>query len=634
MSRFLFLISILAVWLSAASTDADDQPSTNQPAVVPNPAVRTFVENHCITCHAGAAAEAGLSLEDVTKYWPINDHRDIWLNVVRKVEGEEMPPESESQPDTTDRARFLGELELELSKYDCAAHVQPGRVTIRRLNRTEYNLTIRDLIGVDFDPAEEFPADDVGAGFDNLADILSLPPLLMEKYLDAAAEIMRRAMADDSIRRRLLPVIPTSDAEFATAARGILTQFVRRAFRRPPRDGEVDRLCELFELANRSLHDFEQSMQFAMQAVLVSPHFLFRVELEDDDDASRARRLTSHEIATRLSYFLWSTMPDEELFRLADENRLQDDEVLAHQVVRMLQDPKSEALVVNFAGQWLELRNLGKLTPATEIYPAFDEDLRTAMQKETELLVRSIIDENRSVLDFIDCDYTFLNERLARHYGIDGVRGDVFQRVSLPDRRRGGLLGQASIMTLTSNPTRTSPVKRGKWILDNILGDPPPPPPPNVKLLVEGDVELLGSLRDRMVQHRDDASCAVCHKKMDALGLGFENYDGIGAWRDTDGRFDIDASGELPGRKSFTGPIELKQFIKTYKQKAFMRCLAEKMMIYALGRELGHDDRCTIDIVVSRLAQEQNRFVSLVQAIVASDAFRLRGELKSPNGID
>jgi hypothetical protein len=619
--HFFFTIPL---WMAGTITACAEPPQAQSTALAQE--VNAFLGSHCATCHGGEEPEGGLPFDRLSELVPINDSREVWLKVVRMVAGGEMPPESELPPEPAEKARFLQAIQAELDQFDCRQHVKPGRVTIRRLNRTEYNNTIRDLIGIDFQPAKDFPADDVGAGFDNLGEVLSLPPLLMEKYLESAEEIMSRAMRDDAIRQRLLGEIPPAKSD-AQAARRSLAAFARRAYRRPPKDNEIDRLCELFELANRGSYDFVESMQFAMQAVLVSPHFLFRIELDEQEDPSQARPLTSHELAARLSYFLWSTMPDEELFRLADDDRLIDDQVLAQQVDRMLQDEKSQSLVVNFAGQWLELRNLAKMAPAAETYPSFNEELRAAMRRETELFVRSIISENRSVLDFIDCDYTFLNEQLARHYGIEGVEGDEFQRVALTDRRRGGLLTQASILTLTSNPTRTSPVKRGKWILENILGEPPPPPPPNVEQLAEGESDLLGSLRERMQQHREDPNCAMCHKKMDTLGFGFENYDGVGQWRDKDGRFDIDASGQLPGNTSFNGPAELRQIIKTAKTDAFVRCLAEKMMIYALGRELTPDDRCTIDLVIDELKKDEYKFASLVKAIVRSDAFRMRGTL-------
>src|SRR5262249_23688515 len=293
-----------------------------------------------------------------------------------------------------------------------------------------------------------------------------------------------------------------------------------------------------------------------------SPHFIYRVEIDSQpNDPDAVHHVNDHELASRLSYFLWSSMPDDELFAEAKKGTLRTN--LAKQAQRMVKDPKARALVENFGGQWLHTRNLKTAAPDTGRFPGFDEKLRGDMLRETELFFEAIIKEDRCVLDFIDADFTFLNERLAKHYGIDGVKGEEFRRVKVTNGQRGGILTQASILTATSNPTRTSPVKRGKWILENILGTPPPPPPPDGGELVEGkQAELSGSLRQRMEQHRAKAICASCHQRMDPLGFGFENYDAVGAWRTMDGKFAIDPSGVLPGGKTFQGPAELKQILK------------------------------------------------------------------------
>ena len=589
--------------------------------------IRVFLDDNCTGCHCGDEPEAGMPLDNFDSLVNVNQNRHVWLHVVEKIRMGEMPPEDEIQPSKKLKDEFLAIVESELGRFDCRKHVKPGRVTIRRLNRFEYNNTIRDLLAVDFEPAAEFPADDVGAGFDNLGDVLSLPPLLMEKYLDAASEIAKRVLADDSAKSQLLIATSNDTLSSHDAAELCIEKLATRAFRRPLQEEERKRLVQLFNTVFEATDNFEESISFVTQAVLVSPSFLFRIEYNDGEDFRAARPLNDFEVATRLSYFLWSSIPDDELFDAARNGKLTKDDELAIQVGRMLADPKSETLVNNFATQWLELKNLEKLNPGEEQYPEFDEPLRTAMRKETESFIRSILREDRSVLDMIDADFTFVNERLARHYGIEGVQGEEFQRVSLQDNRRGGILTQASILTLTSNPTRTSPVKRGKWILDNILGEPPPPPPPGVEELDEGDTELLGTLRERMKQHRDIASCAVCHNKMDALGFGFENFDGIGSWRDSDGKFAIDASGELPGKLAFNGPAELREILKNTKKDQFVRCLTEKLLTYALGRMLGPEDRCTVDLIVAELKENDFRFSVLVQSIVSSDAFRMRGEL-------
>ena len=420
-------------------------------------------------------------------------------------------------------------------------------------------------------------------------------------------------------------MIGNAKDESRDRARQILAKFAARAYRRQVRDDEVNRLLKLFDMAKQQSDSFDKSVGVALQAVLVSPHFLFRVEKDRTPDrADGSYALNDWEIASRLSYFLWSSMPDEELSRLAEQGKLTDPAVRAAQVKRMIRDPKAFALVENFGGQWLNLRNLQTAQPGRYEYSTWDESLRTAIRRETELFFNAVMTEDRSVLEFLDADYTFLNERLARHYGISGVSGDEFRKVKLTDRNRGGVLTQASVLTITSNPTRTSPVKRGKWILENILGTPPPPPPPDVPELKEGrEVALTGSLRQRMEQHRANPSCATCHERMDPLGFGLENFDGIGGWRKTDGKFTIDASGVLPDGSKFSGPTELKKILLA-KDSAFRRCLSEKMLTYALGRGVDAGDRATVERIAAAVKGDQNRFGRLVLEIVNSDAFLRR----------
>jgi hypothetical protein len=370
-------------------------------------------------------------------------------------------------------------------------------------------------------------------------------------------------------------------------------------------------------------------MQLALEAVLVSPHFLFRGELQPDpNDPHAVHAIDDYALASRLSYFLWSSMPDEELFALAASGQLRAR--LEPQVRRMLRDPKARALVENFAGQWLQLRNLRVVTPDAKTFPGYDDALRTAMQKETEMFFEYIMREDRSVLDFIKADYTFLNERLARHYGIAGVKGEAFQRVSLRKTGRAGVLTQGAVLTLTSNPTRTSPVKRGKYVLENILGTPPPPPPPDVPELKE--VQLTGTLRQRMEQHRANPTCASCHARMDPIGFGFENFDGVGAWRAREGSFPIDASGTLVSGESFHGAAELAEVLSHEKRKEFLHCLSEKMLTYALGRGLEFYDKCALEEITKKLARGGSKFSTLVLAVVNSVPFQQRrGEADKPN---
>jgi mono/diheme cytochrome c family protein len=623
----MLAFALCAAWPAIAA--AGSQPADRAGAAGESfrSEIRPFLANFCSQCHGGDEPEADLKLDDFKTPPAVLDQRETWESILEYVRLHEMPPEGEPQPDEEQRTKFVDWVEAQLAQFDWSKHRHPGRVTMRRLNRTEYNNTIRDLVGVDFRPADDFPADDVGHGFDNIGDVLTLSPILLEKYLAAAEQVVQRAMAEPAPRRRILIRQPSDDRSRDQCAREVLSHFATRAFRRPATPQEVDRLIGLVQLAEQQGADYPRSLEVALQAILASPHFLFRIELDDHpDDPAMERPLNDYELATRLSYFLWSSMPDDELFGLAEKGQLTDDSALAAQVRRMLRDPKSIALVDSFAAQWLQLRNLDQLTPDPDRFPAFDPPLREAMISETKQFFLTVMRDDRSILDFIDSDYTFLNQQLARHYGVPGIVGDQMRQVSLNDGRRGGLLTHASILTLTSNPTRTSPVKRGKWILDNILGAPPPPPPPGVQELKEGEeAELLGSLRERMEQHRADPSCAVCHRTMDALGFGFENFDAIGAWRDRDGAFEIDASGQLPGNQQFRGPQQLRSILRSQRKDQFVRCLSEKMLTYALGRGLQSYDRGAVDDIVDQVEQNDGRFSSLVLAVAASQPFRYRG---------
>ena len=534
-----------------------------------------------------------------------------------------MPPQNKPQPTPQELDALNTWIDVAVFKVDCNGPKDPGRVTIRRLNRSEYNNTIRDLLGIKFTPADDFPADDVGYGFDNIGDVLSMPPILMEKYLAAAEKITDLTFADNALRKRIMePVVP-QQYKSERKSKQILRAFAERAWRRPLTDEELRRLDSLFDLAQRSGDTQQGGIKLAVEAVLVSPHFLFRIEADSDPkDPNAVRTINEWELATRLSYFLWSSMPDEELFKQAREGTLRKN--LDDQVKRMLKDPKAGALVENFAGQWLQTRTLKTFAPDSKMFPTFNEKLRKAMLKETDLYFETIVREDRSILEFIDSDYTFVNETLAKHYGIPGIKGEAFRKVKLPDDRRGGILTQASILSVTSNPTRTSPVKRGKWILENILGTPPPPPPPGVEELKEGEQqELVGSLRQRMEQHRANPSCATCHQRMDPLGFGFENFDAIGGWRTKDGTHDIDPSGVLPTGQEFKGPAGLRAILKQ-RQDDFAKCLSEKMLTYALGRGTERYDRCAVNEIAGSLKKNDYRFSTLVIEIVKSDPFQKR----------
>jgi hypothetical protein len=412
----------------------------------------------------------------------------------------------------------------------------------------------------------------------------------------------------------------------AACATTIVRNLLTRAYRRPAAQQEVAQMIGLVALAQRQGDSFEEGVRLVVQATLMSPNFLFRVEKDapaNGNGQAAAHRIGDYELASRLSYFLWSSMPDDELFRLAKEQSLRQPAVLEAQVRRMMANPKAGALVDNFAGQWLGIRNLERRPPDPDRFPSTDDELLDYMHRETNMFVSAIVKEDRSVLDFIDAPFTFLNGPLASHYGIPGVKGEDFQRVELTGPQRGGILTQGSVLIVSAYPTRTSVVTRGKWVLENLLGTPPPPPPPDTPSLKESEIGSSAALREKMEQHRTDPKCAVCHVQMDPIGFSLENYDAAGAWRSHDGKFPIDASGQLPGGKRFDGAKGLEEILKA-QSNLFTRNLTEKMMTYALGRGLERYDETAVNEIARDLAAHEYRFSRLVMDIVNSQAFQMR----------
>lgn len=723
--------------------------------------IQPVLKEFCFDCHNPEKTKGDLNLVPIAANAKLDENREVWEKVAELMESREMPPSKKPQPTDEQRDLVLHYLDGQLSKLDCSKEKNPGKVTIRRLNKEEYHNTIRDLLGVEFQ-TDDFPNDEVGYGFDNIGDVLSLSPLLMEKFMTAADEIAQKAIVldaapkpvtttlkgdafqsgNDWIRpienhvlglyregeattsfnapakgeyvfkvrgfgelagpeppklalrvggkelaifdvankkgatyearttleagvqkiavaylnnykdasndrnvfvegveiigppglppglpeshKRLITRMPKPGEEHEVALE-ILNRFARRAYRRPVSDAEVGRLAGFVDLALKNGGSFLEGVRAAVQAGLCSPHFLFRWELDSQAmKPGEVRDLGDYEVASRLSYFLWSSMPDPELFALAEKGELRKNGNLEKQVTRMMQDWRSYAFVKNFAGQWLQIRNIWEASIDPDTFPKWDDSLKGAMKEETELFFQAVMKEDRPVTDLLDADFTFLNEKLARYYGIEGVKGDKFQRVTLPkDSPRGGVLTQGSVLLSTSTPTRTSPVIRGKWILEQILGTPPPPPPPDVPPLQEQKaINQSASLRQRLEQHRSRAECSGCHAKMDPLGFALENFDATGAWRDSDGKFPIDAGGELANGTKFNGARELKQVLKS--NKSFVRSLARKMMTYGLGRGLEYPDKCAVDAALDQAGKQGNKFSALVTAIVTSDPFLKR----------
>jgi mono/diheme cytochrome c family protein len=783
----LATLALLAFFASGSGQSPDTKPTADWPAF--QKTVQRFLAKHCFECHTDKQS-GDVRLDQFTDDKALVKGFATLDKAQAMLRKGTMPPKKRPRPGADEIKPVLAWLEAFSTRMERAAPAE--RVVMRRLNRAEYNNTVRDLLGINFKPGDDFPPDVPGHGFDNIGGVMTVSPVLMEKYLAAAEKVARTALfgaepmkvervahqpffsADAfsknktvkfdydetgmslpsalhvtqrfavdgeydlrAILRGVRPVgsnpvelgfwidgklvheakitVPTkvlegrapgelnglwaecrqpitagehwlsvtvlrmyeglpvpykgpkpsasttggtnkaTDAFFPiyldvvgpykqvkgsspeslkkiftsgpspldmASVRKIVSNLARRAYRRPVTDREVEDLVKLVAMVQTDGDSVEEGLCVAIQQMLISPHFLFRIE---KPLAKESTSLTAHELATRLSYFLWSSMPDEELLRCADEDKLRQPEVLEAQVKRMLKDAKAYALVENFGGQWLQTRALETHAPDRLKFLEFTDYTRMSMKKETDLFFDHILRADRSVLDFIDADYTFLNQRLAEYYNIPGVKGHEFRKVDLKGTKRGGILTQASVLTVSSYANRTSPVLRGKWILETLLNAPPPPPPPDVPVLDEKVLGKSVSLRQQLEQHRANASCASCHARLDPLGFALENFDAIGRWREKDGNFPVETSGTLADGRSFKGYEELRTILKD-DAKDFAEGLAEKMLIYALGRGLESSDRKTVRDIADKMAKEDYRFSSLVLGIVQSAAFQSRAE--------
>ena len=754
---------------------------------------RAVLDRYCVGCHNEGRRSGDVAL-DIADIDQLGAQSDVWEKVLRKVGTRSMPPTGRPRPDDATYDAFTAWLENGLDRA-AAADPDPGRPTIHRLNRLEYTNAIRDLLGLEIDAEALLPADDMAYGFDNNADLLTVAPGLLERYMSAARKIGRLAIRDRSIepdvaryamsslrmqdsrmsedlpfgsrggaairhhfpldaeyrirvslagnrgepqqvdirldgeRLALLPVgrwpegrqpepvgsaesadggelvvrfpasagahavgvsfvqrttaiegvapsrlpiwtfgtgrgfvepmtldslqiegpytpdtigsgsrgastsgaepnlfvcRPTGAGDEAACADDVLTRLARRALRRPVTDGDLDTLRGFYQVG-RDEGGFETGIQRALEMLLVDPEFLFRIERDPAGLApATAYRLSDVELASRLSFFLWSSIPDDELLDAAEAGRLSDPTTLDAQVRRMLADDRARVLVSSFGAQWLHLRRMGSVTPDVNAFPAFDDNLREALVRETELFLEHQIGEDRSVVELLTADYTFVNERLARHYGIPNIYGSGFRQVRWNDDRRRGLLGQGSILTVTSLATRTSPVVRGKWVLENVLGTPPPPPPPNVPPLPDrADTGRVTSMRERMEEHRANPVCASCHSRMDPLGFALQHFDAVGKWRDTEGDTPIDPSGALPDGTSFDGLPRLRELLYD-RRHDFVTTVTEKLMIYALGRGIESYDRPAIRAIVREAAAGDYRWSELIAGVARSLPFQMR----------
>ena len=605
--RVALLVLVVAAWAGRAADFQRD--------LLPQ------LQRHCWDCHNGRKAKGGVRLDGFTNVVSIYREPKLWETAVRQIEERLMPPESRKTQPTQEERLILAEGLRDLLDNPAPGSIplDPGPRIAHRLSRTEYNHTVRDLLGVNLRPADEFPADGGGGGgFDNNASTLFVPPLLLEKYLLAAEEVL--AAADPGVLFRH-PV--TWYRSESTAAARDLREFARRAWRRPVAAPELAPILEFYQRTRRGGADSRTATLAAAKAVLVSPRFLFR--LETDPPGRSPSPVDDHALASRLSYFLWSSMPDATLFALADAGRLSKPEVLESQVRRMLADPKARALSEQFVGQWLGIRTLGSVAaPDPHKFPEFTPALRESMVAEPTEFFAGLLREDRSLLELLDSDYTWVNAELARHYGLPGVTGAGFTKVSLPDRRRGGVTGMAAVLTQTSYPQRTSPVLRGKWLLEEVFGTPPPPPPPLVATLPANDEKRDGlTFRQRLEQHRKDPNCAACHARLDPLGFALENFDPIGRWRTEVSGEVVDASGQMPGGAVIVGPEALKKVLLERRQ-LFLRHLTEKMLAYALGRGVEYYDIPAVKQIADTVAGDDHRASRLVLEIVRSAPFRLR----------
>ena len=581
--------------------------------------IKPLLDRYCISCHGASNPRAGLNLAAFAQVTAIQRDQTTWRKALSRVRDGSMPPPGTPHPAADQRDQLAMWLTGTLNNADDSLLPKnPGHALIHRLTRLEYNNTVRDLFGVDWKPADTFPADGGGgAGFDNSSDTLFLPPILMERYLEAAGEVLDKAKSD-----RIFVARPGKGLTKQAAARKIVETLATRAFRRPVETVQVNRILGLYTEAEQRGEPFERAIKFALKAILVSPSFLYRAEA---DHPGEPRPVSDYELASRLSYFLWASMPDDTLLQLAASKRLRDPAVLDQQVTRMLQDPKAYSLADSFAGQWLHVRDLyTTVQPDPGRFPGYTPALRDAMYREPIEFFNSVVKENESLIALLDAKYTYVNEDLARHYGIPGIRGREMRRVALTDGRRGGVLTMASVLTLTSYPQRTSPVLRGKWVLEEIFGTPAPPPPPSVATLSPDDQPRDGlTFRQRLEQHRSKPQCASCHSRMDPLGFGLENYDGIGQWRTEIAGKPVDASGELTSGEKFSGPQELKRTMLQRKEE-FVRNLSEKMLAFALGRGLEPYDLPAVRKIAAALAKDDYRSDTLIREIVKSYPFQYR----------
>jgi hypothetical protein len=589
--------------------------------------VRPLIEKYCLDCHDADVRKGDFDLDALTSSGGFHLDVRLWDKVEDQLLARQMPPPKKAQPSDEERKQLLQWIAEAEAAVLRRPPLDPGYRKARRLTRTEYALCVADLLnlGTDLDLAGIFPTDGAGGeGFDKNADTLSIPVLLIEKYLEAADLALTAAWQRPQALSRLVPHKPGAGRDAAAAAKANLEKLARRAFRRPVSGAEIAALLKVYHDAAKRGLGFDDAMRQACKAVLMSPHFLILQE-ENRPEAKQPWQISSHEMASRLSFFLWSSLPDDELSSLAEKDQLRHPAVIAAQVRRMLADRRSGAFVRHFAGQWLALDELfNTVDPDTGKYKEFTPSLRRSMHEEALRFSAAILRGNGRVLDFIDSDYTFANEELARFYGISGVTGGELRRVSLPDKRRGGVLGMGAVLAATAYPQRTSPVLRGKWVLENLMGTPAPPPPANVGSLPEDDRNLKElTFRQQLEKHRSKEQCMGCHNRLDPPGFGLENFDPIGKWRDTENGKPLDTRGNLADGRSFNGPAEMRQVLMQDKHR-FVRNFCRRLLGYALERGLEAHDQPALLRLEETLVNNDYHSLPVIVAVAQSFPFTHR----------
>lgn len=622
LSIFLFC---LCVALPLAATNADVAGPFDATSQALDKSILPIIEQRCLDCHDAEMRKGDVNLAALWDKAPQRHDIRLWDKVREQLHSGTMPPKSKPPLDPAAKQAVLDWVKQNEQATLAAPATDPGSRRTRRLTREEYSNTLRDLLGITSRPGDKFPADGAGGeGFTNNADTLTMSPLLIEKQLEGAESAIAEVWSRPDLKHRLLAPCTSDKLAPEVGAEIILRPFLPRAYRRPVTDAEVKEVLTVFSAGLKRNLGWDGSLRVMFKAIILSPNFLFLDEAQRPGDKG-PWAVDDHELASRLSYFLWSSMPDEELFKLAQDKKLHEDAILAAQTKRLLAHEKARAFTKNFAGQWLRFEEVyNTVDPDRRKFPEFNETIRHAMHDQAFAFTDHLLRHNGRLLDLLQSDYTFLNEALAKFYGLPPVSGGDMREVKLPNTSRGGIVGMGAILASTAYPQRTSPVLRGKWVLETLLGTPPPPPPPNVGSLPEDDRSLKEvTLRKRLEAHRDKPACIGCHVRMDPIGFALENLDAVGRWRDQENGKPVDSMGQFPDGRTFRGPEELARVLMEEKDK-FTRTLCSRLLGYALGRGLEVSDQPALLRLEEVLRKNGHHTEPLVVALTQLPAFRMR----------